>query len=456
MFSATKTSELLKSGRITSVQLVSTYVARIKQYDSQLNAVVVRDFDRAFEQAQRSDERRASNLELSPLDGLPITVKESLDVEGLPTTWGNLAAKANVPAVDAEVVRRLKELGCVVLGKTNVPLNVSDFQTYNEVYGTTNNPWDTSRTPGGSSGGSAVAVAAGLTGMGFGTDLGGSVRTPAHFCGVYAHKPTWGLIPFRSQTSPGATNVAQELDMAVVGPVARSAEDLALAVTCLAGADKFESPAWQLSMPGPNATSLKSMRVALWPECDLAPVDQEISERIRSLEGLLKAAGAKVSITQRPAIDLELHRETYRNLVMAITADPSTAISYPEWLTWHARRGQIRQQWVEFFTDWDVLIAPVSSTMAFPHDQSEDLMARTLEVNGSKRSYWEHIFWASLATLSYLPATTFPSGVSASGLPMGLQVIGAEYGDFTTIEFARLITQQMGGYVPPPNFGVET
>jgi amidase len=451
--SASELIERLKTNAVSAVELTEYFIKRIEVHDETLNAVVVRDFDRARAAARAADESLARGKIMGRLHGLPMTVKETFDVAGLATTWGNPEAKSNIAQTDSVMVARLKRAGATILGKTNTPLMAADFQTYNAIYGQTNNPWDLTKGPGGSSGGSAVAAAAGLTGMEFGSDTGGSLRNPAHFCGVYAHKPTWGILPFRSQTYPGAPSVPQELDMASPGPIARSADDLALAVSAVAGPDALTSLAWKLDLPRPRKTRLRDMRIALWPDEDRAPVDSEIAARVTGLGDKLAKVGATVSDKVRPDFTSEEIWQTYRTLVLALTGGPDGPIDHQHWLECHLKRGQYRLRWQSFFRDWDVLVTPITSTVAFPHDHSAP-MTRTLQVNGETRGYWEHVFWAGLATMPYLPATVFPTGRSKDGLPIGLQVIGAEFDDLTTIEFARLVAQEFGGFTRPEGFGL--
>ena len=447
--SAVELATMVRERRVSAVHLAEYFITRIERHDDALNAVVVRDFERARDAALDADLSLARGHDPGPLHGVPFTVKEAYDVAGLATTWGIPEARNNVAAEDAVLVARAKAAGGVLLGKTNVPMNVGDFQTYNEIYGQTNNPWDIERTPGGSSGGSAASVASGLSGFDIGSDMGGSLRSPAHFCGVYAHKPTWGILPFRSQNAPGALSVPQEMDMAVGGPVARSAQDLRLLVDVLAGPDEITRDGWQLALPSARMQGLKGLRVALWPDHDGAPVDAEISERVNAVGGALEQAGARVSDSARPEFDPERAWQTYRSLVMAVSNMPGAEVDYPAWLELHKVRGAFRLSWQRFFEDWDVLICPIHTTVAFPHDHGEP-MARTLTVNGAERSYWEHVFWAGLATMSYLPATVFPTGLSKLNLPIGLQVIGGAYQDRTTMAFADLVGELMGGYSAPP------
>ena len=448
---ATELAAMLREGEVSSVELTQYFIGRIEEHNEKLNAIVVRDFDRALEAARVADDAIARGNVLGPLHGLPMTIKESYDIAGLPTTWGS-PTRRETSRADAVVVSRYKEAGAHFMGKTNVPLMLGDFQSYNEVYGTTNNPWNLGRTPGGSSGGTAVALATGMTGLDSGSDIGGSIRNPAHFCGIYGHKPTLSVVPVRGHTPPGVPAVPQDPDLAVVGPLARSAEDLALAMDVIAGPDVLEAPAWRLELPAPRMASLGELRVALWPDDSAAPVDREISDRVAAVGERLARLGATVSDTARPAgLSSAEYQETYQSLLLSVTGGPDGNIDHQTWMGLHGRRGGYRMQWQAFFRDWDVVVCPVTATDAFPHDHSP-LESRTLSVNGEPRGYFEQVFWAGLATLSYLPGTVFPTGLSRSGLPIGLQAIGAAFDDRTTIEFARLLALEMGGFVPPPGY----
>ncbi len=442
---------MLKSKQVGSEELTRYFIDRIEKYDETLNAVVVRDFDRALDAARAADTALARGEVLGSLHGLPMTIKEAYDVAGLPTTWGRPSATQNVAQADAVVVERLKSAGAHFLGKTNNPLDLADFQSYNDVYGTTNNPWDLTRTPGGSSGGSAVALASGMTGLESGSDIGGSIRNPAHFCGVYGHKPTWSTVPSRGHQPPGVPAIPQEPDLAVVGPLARSAEDLALAMEIIAGPDVLTAPGWRLELPEPRMTTLAGLRVALWPDDPASPVDRVIADRVANLGDRLAGLGARVSATARPAFTGEASHAVYMPILIGVMSGPQGDLRYGEWMELNGRRGFFRTQWRQFFREWDVLICPTMATTAFLQDQSP-IGARTVPVNGELRPYFEQTFWASIATLSYLPSTVFPTGLSERGLPIGLQAIGAEFEDYTTIEFARLVAQEIGGFQPPPGY----
>jgi len=382
---------------------------------------------------------------------------------------------------DAESVRRLKAAGAHFMGKTNVPFGLADLQSYNAIYGTTGNPWDLERTPGGSSGGSAAALAAGLTALDAGSDIGGSIRNPAHYCGVYGHKPTWGIVPPQGHSTLHEPTPA--VDIAVCGPLARSAGDLRLALDVLAGPEPLRAPAWRLELPEPSWTDLRDLRVAIWPSEDRAPVAAEVAERVREVGRRLERLGATVSDDARPAIDLGEAHETYltllhsvmsaevsdeqyaRNERYAAATDPDdrsdTAImsramvlSHRDWLRTSRTRERLRHAWRAFFDQWDILICPQTATPAFPRDHRK-LSQRTLEVDGSEQPYFQQLFWAGLVTAPYLPSTVFPTGLSAGGLPIGLQAVGAEHHDYATIRFAERIAAELGGFTPPPLAGLE-
>lgn len=474
---AIELADLIRSGKISSVELTQFYIDRIERYDEKINAVVVRDFERALEAAKAADQALAGGNVNGPLHGLPMTIKESFDIAGLPSSWGIPPFKANIAKQDSHVVERFRSAGAHFLGKTNVPLALGDWQTYNDIYGLTGNPWDLTRTPGGSSGGSAAALAAGLTGLESGSDIGGSIRNPAHYCGVYGHKPTWGVIPGRGHALPG---LEVEPDLAVVGPMARSAEDLAMGLELTAAPSQLNGPGWQLALPQPRAKSLKNFRIAVWATDDLAASSNAVRNRVATLAENLARLGATVSDSARPAFSAKEAHATYTALLNAFLAavgaeadyeealtrfskynkdDTSweafeartQVLSHREWMHYHNARTRMRGQWQDFFKDWDIVLCPIGISTAFPHDHSPQY-ARQLLVDGKKVPYWDQLFWAGLANMPYLPSTVFPTGPAEDGLPIGLQAIGGEYQDRTTIEFARLMGQAFGGFQAPPAY----
>lgn len=475
--SAIELAAAIKGKEVSSLELTDLYIERVEKYDGDINAVVVRDFERAREAARAADEALAKGEDLGPLHGLPMTIKEAYDIAGLPTTWGVPEHKDNIATHDAESVRRLKQAGAHFFGKTNVPFELADFQSFNDIYGTTSNPWNLERGPGGSSGGSSAALAAGLTGLEAGSDIGGSIRNPAHFCGVYGHKPTWGVVPDQGHALPGSLAPP---DIAVVGPLARSAEDLALSMDIVAGADPMHAAGWELHLPKPRHTRLADYRVAIWPTDPLAPVSREIADRAQMVGDTLAKLGATVSDSARPEIDLEAGLQTYHSLLWGVMsagnseeqraenrARQSTLApddmsmeailtrdsvqEHSRWLENSNQRFYIRNAWRAFFKDWDILICPQTATTAFPHDHGEYLH-RTLTVDNEEQDYFQQIFWAGVITVAHLPSTVFPTGPSNEGLPIGLQAVGTEFDDYLTIDFARLLAEEIGGFVAPPGY----
>lgn len=472
--SATAIARDIASGKVSAREVTDFYIDRIEQFDAKINAVVVRDFEGARIAADAADAGLKAGQATGPLHGVPMTIKESYDIAGLPTTFGIPAQRDNIAATDSTVVRRFKAAGAHFIGKTNVPINLADLQSYNEIYGTTSNPWDLGRTPGGSSGGSAAALAAGMTGLDSGSDIGGSIRSPAHYCGVYGHKPTWNVISPEGHALPGNYAVG---DLSVVGPMARRSEDLAVAMDVCAGPGRLDAPGWTLTLPRPRKASLADYRVAIWADDACAPVDSEITDRIAEVVDALTLAGATMSDSARPDIDFDDATLTYKYLlhgamsrrtapearvrfakVAADGADEDTSYrmvtargqtqSHATWLDHHHERTRLRQQWNAFFDEWDILICPQTTTTAFLHDQGSP-GRRTVPVNGGAQPYFQQLFWAGLITAPYLPSTVFPTGPGPSGLPIGLQAVGAEYNDYVAIDFTRLLAREIGGFVAP-------
>lgn len=475
--SATAQAAALRKGQVSSVELLKAYLARVDRFNPALNALVVDDRKAALNRARAADRALAKGEVWGPLHGLPMTVKESFDLQGQPTTWGHVPRKAHVATQDALAVQRLKAAGAVVFGKSNVPLNLADFQSYNAVYGTTNNPWDLTRGPGGSSGGSAAMVAAGLSALEYGSDIGGSIRNPAAYCGVYGHKSTWCIVPKRGHTlapQPGA-----EADLSVIGPLARSAADLSLALKLTVGADELTARGMVYRLPAPPR-SVKGLRVAVWlDEPTIAPVDDSVKQPIEAAARALAKAGAKVDFKARPAFDplhahrvylmllqsnLAARRADFADLMAARarlrdddTSDHAMALrastaSYKEVFDANQQREQLRWAWHDFFGRHDLVLMPITATAAFAHDQSEPMPARTMRINGIDRPYFGQLFWAGLATAPFLPSTVAPVGLTPGGLPVGLQIVGPEFADLSTIWLAGELARLIGGYQPPPGY----
>jgi amidase len=477
--SAAELAGALRSRRLSASELLEHTIARVEALDQRFNAVVVRDFDRARDAAKAADAALARG-EQRPLLGIPVTLKEPFNVAGLPTTWGFPQFRDFVPAKDALAVSRLKQAGAIIIGKTNIPKGLREFQSYNDIYGTTNNPWDVSRSPGGSSGGSAAALAAGFGPLSLGSDIGGSIRVPAHFCGVFGHKPSLGLIPLRGYSLPPAPPVPGQGDLAVVGPMARSAGDLALALDAIAGPDEArEGVGYRLALRAPRHADLRDFRVLVIDTHPLVPTSNVVRTAIGGLAGRLSKFGAKVAFKTALLPDLADSAKLYLKLLNAaisprLAADAfaesgrqaaalspgdlslpaersrGTVISHRDWLVADAARLQLQQRWSALFREFDVVLYPSAPVPAFPQDHSEPIEARRLDIDGKDYPYLEAFFiWADPATTCGLPATAAPIDRSAAGLPIGMQIIGPYIEDRTTIAFAALLEREFGGFVPP-------
>ena len=438
----------------------------------------MRDFDRARAAADAADAALARG-ERQPLLGLPMTVKEQFNIAGLPTTWGQLKFKDWRPDADGLAVQRLKAAGAIILGKTNVPVDLGDWQSYNEVYGTTNNPWDFGRSPGGSSGGAAAALAAGFVPLELGSDIGGSLRCPAHFCGVFSHKPSLDLVPQRGSGPPQTPAIPARGDLAVAGPMARSAADLALELKVLAGPDELsDGVGYKLALPPPRYDRLAAFRVLVIDEHPLCPTAASVSAALDGLADRLAKLGCTVLRTSSKMPDLA---HTTRNYVELLAAGSSAdlspddrlrveaaaqalspddlsisaarlrglTMSHAAWIRTSRIRGGLRAGGRALFEDVDVVLCPPMPTVAFPHDHSSPMRTRELDVDGKNVPYGNQIAWAGIATSNWLPATTMPIGHDDRGLPIGMQVISGYLDDRTTIAFAGLIEREVGGFTPP-------
>ena len=476
--SAKQWAEDIRSKKVSSVEALRLHLDRVEKFNQEVNAIVVFDLDRAHSQAAAADVAIARGETWGPLHGVPMTVKESFDLTGLATTWGLLTLRNNIATSDAVAVQGLARTGAVVFGKTNVPTLLADWQTFNPIYGTTRNPWDLTRTPGGSSGGAAAALAAGLTPLELGSDIAASIRNPAHHCGVYGHKPSFGVVPQGGHAIPGAEI---PIDMLVCGPLARTADDLDTALDAITGAEAENAPYWKISLAEPRFRQLKEARIAVWLEDDCCRVDSEIQRLINSALTVAEAAGGRVDAKARPFSDAEGAHALYVQLLRGATGavlpadlfesqrqqaerisdhDQSylartlraVTQTHRSWFLAHGKRAVLRRQWEAFFQNFDVLLCPAAASAAFPHDQETERPYRQIQVNGKAENYNDQLFWAGLASLAYLPATVAPIGLTSAGLPVGVQIIGPYMEDKTAIQFARLLAAEIGGFRTPPDY----
>ena len=481
--SATQLADAIRSKQIKAVELVEIYKERYHRINPELNAIITDDFENALNKAADADKALAEGTIWGPLHGVPITIKDNLEVTGMTCTAGSSDFKNHIPARNADVVESLSNAGAIVLGKTNLPRFAEDLQTYNDLYGQTNNPFDVTKTPGGSSGGSATALAAGLSSLEIGNDIGGSIRTPAHFCGIFGHKPSYGIVPLRGLVPPAPGIFTGDyffnMDIVVNGPLARSAEDLELAMDLIVQPDACDRKAVSINLPSASQSSLSEFKIGFWmddPEC---PVDKSIVSRLEALAESLGNAGAQV-VHERPDVLFPRGFDLFSFLLNSVLGQAAPARVYKKWIEMEpeledsvsgyqykqikgaiqrhrdwlmrdAERQIMRQKWAEYFERVDLLICPVAPVAAFPHDHGS-WFKRTLSVNGEQLPYANIMGWAGLTNAVYLPATVAPVGFTPEGLPIGIQIVAPYLEDKRSIRFAALLEKHLGGFVPPPGF----
>ncbi|MGE3251253.1 MAG: amidase family protein [Hyphomonadaceae bacterium] len=460
----------LAAKRVSARELLDAHVKRHEATHGALNAVIATDLDRAKKDAQAVDEARAKGASVGALAGLPMTVKDCFDVDGLPSTAGNpLFAHRDKACADAAVVAPVRAAGAIIWGKTNVPLMAGDFQSYNEVYGTTNNPFDQTRTPGGSSGGAAAALAAGVTPLEIGSDIGGSLRHPSNFCGVTALKPTWNQLSLRGHVPP-PPGVHVETDLAVAGPMARDIGDLRLLYDVIRGRQSETKP-------------IKGARIALWTEEAEFPLASDVRSAVEAAGEMLEKQGARVERIKSPVnaaqlmdsyfamlapiISSGLPDEVYNGLLAGRAAcaeamkagatrySPAGFVynathSYRDFAQAAAVRQALKDQLEGFFADgWDAILAPITPVPAFPHTQEGQLSERTLDCDNQKIEYLHALDWITLATHLHAPAISVRVGSSREGLPIGAQIIGPWDGEARLFDFAEAIERETGGFKAP-------
>ncbi|MDB5493107.1 MAG: amidase [Phenylobacterium sp.] len=448
--SAGELAKALAGRKVSALELADAAIARIETRDAAINAVVVRDFDRAREAAKAADAAIARG-ERGALLGVPMTVKESHDVAGLASTWGFEPFKDYVAPRDSVGVERLRAAGAVILGKTNVPVMLADWQAANPIYGRTNNPWDPTRSPGGSSGGAAAALAAGMIPLEFGSDIGGSIRVPAGFCGVYGHKPSYGLIPLRGHAPVGMDGA--DLPLAVVGPLARTAPDLQLALDVLAGPGDLEAGGYRLALPAPRHGRLADHRVLILDELPGVALESEIRTALGDLAGKLEGLGATVSRGSQLLPDMAKAQALYMGILdtaLSRGRPDAKPMNAHDWMNLLDGQVLLRRQWAMLFQTFDVVLAPTFGAVAFPHVTEQDPAKKALMIDGKPTPYFDQLAWPGIALVANLPATAAPVGFTKAGLPISVQVIGPYLEDRTTIAFAGLLEREFGGFSAPP------
>ena len=476
--SAHEILEKIKQGEVSSLEVLESFLAQVEKVNPKINAVVALDIERAKEKAKEADNKISLKSKLGPLHGLPMTIKDAFEVEGIVSTGGNPAWKDNIPKRNAEAVQRLVDAGAIIFGKTNVPFLSSDLQSFNKIYGTTNNPWDLERTPGGSSGGSAAALAAGMTPLELGSDIGGSIRVPAHFCGLYGHKPSYNIISEVGHMPPPPGSILTGNGLSVAGPLARSPEDLEIALDVLVAAQEQDSQAWKVKLPKARTKKIKELKIAVWPDEPYAEADNEITNLIKDTAEDLRHAGAKVETVDLPISFEEIDKiyslllnplmlagspkETFETLAkLNESLDPNdvselakvargSVLKHADWVLVNAIRQNMRQKWREFFNKFDVILCPTCITPAFKHNHNP-VHERKLTINGKDDEYLRATLWAGPAVSAGLPSTNVPIGMSSNNLPISMQITGPYLEDKTCLEVAKVIRNLRGGFKIPPN-----
>ena len=478
--SALLLAKAIQDKEIGSLELLEYFIERYERLNPKINAIVATNFDLARKKAADADAALAKGEIFGPLHGLPMTLKDNLEIIGMPTTYGSELFSNHLPEENADVAQLLLDAGAIVFGKTNLPLFAMDTQSFNDVYGQTNNPWDTSRIPGGSSGGAAAALAAGLTGLEIGNDIGGSIRFPAHFCGIYGHKTSYNIVSMHGAKKPWPqfkTKFPMDTDLAVNGPMGRSAEDLKMTMDIIVGPPPYQRKAMRIELPEPRKTALKDFRVGMWMDDPQFPPDDDVRTVLSNFLDQLAKAGVKL-VDKKPEIDLKTSHEI-RNAMEAATTSlmqpeeiwnlaneaanmederarawgKAVTMQHRDWSFLNLIRSHERQRWDDYFNEFDIMLCPVTRIPAHPHDHTP-IHERVVQFNSETLRYWDVLGpWNSLALVSYLPATVVPAGFTSSGLPVGLQIIGPYLEDLTPIEFAISLEKEIiGPFELPPGF----
>ncbi len=481
---ATELLQAIRAKQIGCLEALDSFLDRIERINPEVNAIISFNIQKARELSHKADEALAQGENWGVLHGLPMTVKDVFEVKGMPTTAGAQLFRNHHPNRNADIVEKLVSNGAIIFGKTNLSEYAADWQSDNQVYGRTNNPWDFTKTPGGSSGGPAAALASGMTPLEIGSDMCGSMRIPAHYCGVYSHRSTYGIVSLRGHI-PGVPGKLSQSDLASAGPMSLCADDLELALDVISGPPSPENIGWSLSLPDKRRNHLKDFRIATWFSDDFCRIDPELEEQYQRLVTFFKKRGIKIYELSSKEISLQEIYELCLVLAGGVMGQGLAPIqslgvrlslaalkplrnlspfsngldvyyggmiqSHSDWLKAHEKRTRMRLFFSRFFEKFDVLLTPITPWTALPHmnHSSSSFIRTSLDVNGEKRNYIDHIPWISIATLLGLPATSAPIGKSSGNLPINIQIIGGPYCDKTTIDFARKLEKITGGFKPP-------
>ncbi len=475
---ASTIAKAIAQGSITSLEITKEILRRVEAYNPRLNAIVTLLAEDALRDAKIADEALEAGETIGHFHGVPITIKDCFEMKGVRTTAGAKTLADYVPERDAAVVKKMRAAGAVIIGHTNVPELAADWQTYNSVFGTTNNPWDPTRTPGGSTGGGAAALAAGLTFLEVGSDVGGSIRVPSHFCGLYGHKPSLGAVSARGHIPPLPGSPPGDPAFSVAGPLARSAGDLRLALEVLGGPDGGLEKAFAWKLPPPRRRRLGEYHIGCVIDDPLCRTSSEVKEPLEKMVSGLREEGLDFATGWPGGIEPKRLFDDYRYLRYAsgtgalsgaqinerlkaevvddgsdeYTAAHAYASTVKEFQDVMARMARAKEAWRDYFKDVDAFLVPVAFVPAFPHDHRMPLKSRVIQTPEGPRRYQELRFWICFATLCGLPATVAPIGLTSNGLPVGVQIIGPFMEDATTIDLAERLGDIAGGFRPPPGF----
>lgn len=471
----------LRCRQITACSLLDRTLAHLAKVNPSLNAVVTLDIAGARTAADAADRHLAeTGTTLGPLHGLPITVKDAFETKGIRTTCGSPDLTDHIPAQDADVVALLRAAGAIIIGKTNTATMCQDIQTSNPVFGKTKNPFDETKTPGGSSGGPAVAVATGLTALEIGSDLAGSLRLPAAYCGVYALRTSRGaapIVPTRGHI-PRPPGWLTSSDMIALGPIARTAADLDVLLDVIAAPAPADSAAWRIDLPAAKFTSLSQYRVGIWADDDYCRVDSATRGLLDQVVRLVRSAGAAIDDSSRP-VEFVTSDRLFQSLMYATGSasasdeafvadckaaealtddDPgafylkSRTMRHRDWARADEARQKLRRRWADYFAEHDILITPAAPTAAVDDQTSVPSPQRYITVDGERRSFFDQTSWINLAGPVGLPSIVLPAGTTSTGLPLAIQIIGPYLSDRTLIAAARQIARILPTPVTPPAF----
>ncbi len=466
--SAAKLAQMIRAKEVSPVEAVKAYIHRIEEVNPKLNAYVTTTFEQAIDEAHVAEKNISRILTPRPLHGVPISIKDTIDTAGVRTVAGTRLRESFIPETDAPVVARLKRAGAIILGKTNVPELAMDYRSENVVFGATRNPWDTERVPGGSSGGEAAAIASGCSAAGVGSDLGGSIRIPSHFCGIAGLKPTPGRVPGSGHFPPGIGPFALG---ASLGPMARRVEDLALMLKVLAGFD----PSDPASVPLPFHSHAKEKdtrderwrRVMWYTDDGVSPVTAATRETIERVAGVLESLGYQVE-ERRPrgieqAFDLwyawlgqagvpglvrmyEGREELMGPLIQALKhLVEKESLTLDQYMSAWIKRDMLKISVVNEMMECPLILAPVTAMPAFAQGHQGGF-----EIEGQQVEYLKAFSYAQSYNLLGLPAVVIPCGRSPEGLPIGVQLVGRPFEEEDVLVTAALLEEAMGGYQRPP------